>query len=198
MQSVQFYERPFILSVSPFSFRFALAWIMDVLNQVRISEDKKKNSRKTPQSWIVTRMLVKIWFCPNCEHQFWVSPSLDSTCSLLCRPLVWMVHGLIQWSVDLFIWQYALKGLPFRGKIIRNSEQRFLCSRHIHQRLDYPVCSTPGRANDFHFWALWLQGRSNSVINVPKSRWPELSEELEEEQVAKEPQSLWEHCISVS
>lgn len=118
-------------------------------------------------------MLVKNWFCPNCEHQFWVSPSLDSTCSLLSRPLVWMVHGLIQWSVDLFIWQYALKGLPFRGKIISNSEQRFLCSRHIHQRLDYPVCSTPGRANDFHFWALWLQGRSDrcAKISMAWTQW---------------------------
>jgi hypothetical protein len=36
------------------------------------------------------------------------------------------------------------------------------------------------------------------VIDVPKSRWPELSEELEEKQVAKEPQSLWEHCTLVS
>ncbi|KAJ6924309.1 hypothetical protein NC652_017557 [Populus alba x Populus x berolinensis] len=30
------------------------------------------------------------------------------------------------------------QGLPFRRKIISNSEQRILCSRHIHQRLEYP------------------------------------------------------------
>ncbi|KAF9680969.1 hypothetical protein SADUNF_Sadunf06G0176800 [Salix dunnii] len=35
-----------------------------------------------------------------------------------------------------------------------------------------------------------LRVANNSVINVPKSRWPELSEELEEKQVAKEPQSF--------